>query len=63
MFEGMGGGGGGGSDKTQAASSTSNAAINFGGQGEAGGMSPIVAVVLAALAIFGFLILVLIARK
>jgi hypothetical protein len=61
---GGGGGGGGGKAASSASSATSGNAFNFGGGADSGGgLTPLALVVLVAVAVFGFLGLVLIAKK
>jgi len=65
---GTGGGDGGGGSAGKAASSSSSAssAINFGsGQliGADGGLTPLAGIILAALSLFAFLGLIIVARK
>lgn len=65
QLAGLGGTGGGGAGKSQSSSASATSGNNFGGFGteSGGGLSPLSAIVLAAVAVFGFLGLVLIARR
>jgi hypothetical protein len=60
-FDSLGGGGGGGKSESSSASSTSG--NQFGGFGSDSALTPIAGIVIAAIVLFGFLGLVLIARK
>ena len=65
-FLGGGGGGGGGAPGGKAASSSSSSTSgnNFGGfVNDQGGLTPLAGIILAALSLFAFLGLVIIARK
>lgn len=61
---GIGGGGGGGAGKSQSSSASATSGNNFGGfTSDSGGLTPLAAIVLAAVALFGFLGLVLISKR
>jgi len=60
-FDSYGGGGSGGGGKSESSSATSG--NNFGGFGSDGGLTPLSGIVIAAIALFGFLGLVLISKK
>lgn len=66
-FDSFGGGGGGGGGapggKAASSSSSSTSGNNFGGFGSDGALTPLTGIVIAAIVLFGFLGLVLIARK
>jgi hypothetical protein len=58
------GGGGGGSGKSESSSASATSGNNFGGGlSDGGSITPLGIIVLGALGLFGFLVLVLIARK
>jgi hypothetical protein len=66
LFGGGGGGGGGGSGKAASSSASSASAINFGGGqliSPDGGLTPLAGIILAALSLFAFLGLIIVARK
>jgi hypothetical protein len=60
------GGGGGGSGKAASSASSSTSGNNFGGGGlvnDSGGLTPLAGVLLAAMVLFAFVGLVIVARK
>lgn len=62
-YSSFGGGGGGGGGQSPSSSASSASAINFGGGADGAGFTPLGLIIIAAVAIFGFLGFVLLARR
>lgn len=58
-----GGGGGGAGDKPVSTASSASSGLNFGAFGDSEGLTPLGAVLLGVLIVFGFLLLVVFVKK